>query len=76
MTVFDFNDRGQAHVSEQEFMDYLAKTARRDDYTKRVFSECQVTDRYWVMCECINYYNGGGCLLARYNLDFNYGELI
>ena len=75
MNVFDFNDRGQAHVSEQEFMDYLARTAQRDDYIKVMQRECQVGDKDWRLCECLLYYNGGGCLLALYNRDYNYGEL-
>ena len=76
MDVFDFNDRNQAYVSEQEFMDYLSRTAYHDDYTKTGQRECQVSDEDWRMCECLLYYNSGGCLLALYNRDFNYGEIF
>lgn len=76
MNVLDFNDRGRAYVSEQEFMEYLAKTALRGDYTKSLRAECEVNDKDYRVCDFIGYYNEGGCLLARYNRDFNYGELI
>ena len=76
MNVFDFNDRGRAHVSEQEFMDYLAKTSYPDDYTKISEMECEVDDKNRTRCECLLYYNSNGCLLASYNRDFGYGELF
>lgn len=76
MNILNFDDRGHAHVSEQEFLDYLAKTAYKDDYTKVSRRECQVGEKDWRICECLLYYNSGGCLLAIYNRDYNYGELI
>ena len=76
MTALDFDERGQAHVSEQEFMDYLVKTAERDDYTKVMTKECQVGEKDWRMCECLVYFNSAGCKLAQYNRDFNYGEVF
>ena len=65
MTSIDLDERSRAHVSEQEFMDYLAKTAERDDYTKD-----------WRECECRVYFNSAGCKLALYNRDYNYGEIF
>ena len=76
MTAFDFDDRNRAYVSEQEFMDYLSRTAYHDDYTKVVQMECQVGEKDWRRCECLVYYNSGGCKLALYNRDFNYGEIL
>jgi len=76
MNAFSFDNRGRAYVSEQEFMDYLSKSAYHDDYTQESREECQVNDKDWKMCECLLYFNGGGCLLARYNRDFSYGELF
>lgn len=76
MTVFDFDDRNRAYVSEQEFMDYLSRTAYHDDYTKVEQIECQVGEKDWRQCECLVYYNSGGCKLALYNRDFNYGEIL
>ena len=76
MNVLDFNDRGQAYVSEEEFMDYLSKTAKRGDYTKVVQRECQVEEKDWRWCECLVYYNSAGCMLASYNRDYNYGEVF
>ena len=76
ISILDFDDRNRAYVSEDEFMDYLAKTAYSSDYTKTGRRECQVGDKDWRMCECLLYYNSGGCLLALYNRDFGYGEIM
>lgn len=76
MTALDFDDRGRAYVNETEFFDYLAKTARRDDYTKVMLIECQVGEKYWCKCECVVYFNSAGCKLALYNRYANYGEVF
>ena len=76
MTVFDFDDRNRAKVSEVEFMDYLLRTAYHDDYTREERMECLIDDNDWRMCNCLVYYNSGGCRLALYNRDFNYGQLL
>ena len=57
-------------------MDYLAKTAERDDYTKVMRKECQVGEKDWRECECLVYFNSAGCKLALYNRDYNYGEIF
>lgn len=72
----DFDEKGRAHVSEQEFMDYLYRRAVKGDYTKETECECEVGDKDWRYCECLNYYNSFGCLLAQYNRSFNYGRVF
>lgn len=76
MTVLDLDDRNRVSVSEQEFLEYLSRTAYHDDYTKEVRLECQVAEKDWRMCDCLAYYNSVGCMLAVYNRDYNYGEIL
>ncbi len=76
MTALDFDDRSRATVLECEFMDYLARTAERDDYTRECRVECQVGEKDWRECDCLLYFNSAGCKLALYNRDFEYGEVF
>ena len=76
MTILDFDDRNRAYVSEQEFLDYLSRTAYHNDYTKVVQIECHVGKNDWRQCECLAYYNSGGSMLALYNREYNYGEIL
>lgn len=75
MNAFSFDSNNRAHVPEQEFMDYIARTAEHGDYTRERRVECQVREKDWRMCECLLYFNSAGCKLALYNRDFNYGEI-
>ena len=60
MTALDFNDRGQANVSFSEFNNYMNERKEHGDYTEE---KDGIT----------YYYNGGGCLLARYDNNEGYG---
>ena len=60
MTALDFNDRGQANVSFSEFDTYMNGIKEQGDYTKE---KDGIT----------YYYNGGGCLLAKYDNNEGYG---
>lgn len=59
-----FDEYGRAWVSEDAFFAYLNRTVYDDDYTKEGEVEGD---------EVISYFNGGGCLLARYNRTIGYG---
>ena len=61
----DFDEYGRAWCSEDVFFAHIAKTAESDDYTKEGEIEGD---------EVVSYFNGGGCLLARYNRTIGYGE--
>ena len=60
MTALDFNDRGQANVSFSEFNNYMNERKEHGDYTEE---KDGIT----------YYYNGGGCLLAKYDNNECYG---
>ena len=60
MTALDFNDRGQSNVSFSEFNNYMNERKEQGDYTEE-------TDGITY------YYNGGGCLLAKYDNNEGYG---
>lgn len=60
MTELDFNDRGQANVSFSEFDNYMNERKEQGDYTEE---KDGIT----------YYYNGGGCLLAKYDNNEGYG---
>lgn len=54
MTALNFNDIGQANVSFSEFNNYMNERKEHGDYTEE---KDGIT----------YYYNGGGCLLAKYD---------
>ena len=60
MTALDFNDRGQANVSFSEFNNYMNERKEQSDYTEE---KDGIT----------YYYNGCGCLLAKYDNNKGYG---
>lgn len=60
MTALDFNDRGKANVSFSEFDNYMNERKEKGDYTEE---KDGIT----------YYYNGGGCLLAKYDNNEGYG---
>ena len=60
MTALDFNDKGQANVSFGEFDNYINERKEQSDYTEE---KDGIT----------YYYNGGGCLLAKYDNNEGYG---
>ena len=60
MTALDFNDRGQANVSFREFNNYMNERKEQSDYTEE---KDGIT----------YYYNGGGCLLGKYDNNEGYG---
>jgi hypothetical protein len=61
ISIFDFDDRNRAFVSEEQFREYLQATAEDDDYER---------ERDGV----VYFYNGGGCLLAEYHRQEGYGQ--
>ena len=61
----EFDEYGRAWCDEGAFFLYIGKTAVSDDFTK---------DKKIEGCEVVDYFNGGGCLLARYNRTMGYGE--
>ena len=60
MTALDFNDRGQANVSFGEFDNYINERIEQGDYTEEKDGTTY-------------YFNGGGCLLAKYDNNEGYG---
>lgn len=60
MSIFDFDDRGRAHVTQYEFEEYLEKTCEEGDYQR---------ERDGV----VYYFNSFGCKLAEYNISEQYG---
>lgn len=60
MTALDFNDRGQANVSFSEFNNYMNESREHGDYTEE---KDGIT----------YYYNGGGCLIGKYDNNEGYG---
>lgn len=61
MTALDFNDRGRAFVSFDEFNDFMNERMEEGDYIKE---KDEIT--YY-------YYNSGGCLLAKYDNNEGFG---
>ena len=60
MSIFDFDDRGRAHVTQYEFEEYLAKTHEEGDYQRE-------------RDEVVYYYNSFGCKLSEYHIREQYG---
>ena len=60
MNTLEFNDRGQAFVSFGEFNNYMNERLEKGDYTEE---KDGIT----------YYYNGCGCLLAKYDNNEGYG---
>lgn len=60
MTALDFNDKGRANVSFNEFNNYMNERKEQSDYTE---------EKYGITY----YYNSGGCLLAKYDNNEGYG---
>ena len=60
MTALDFNDRGHANVSFSEFDNYMNERMEHGDYTEEKDGTTY-------------YFNGGGCLLAKYDNNEGYG---
>ena len=65
MSVNDFNDKGRAYVSEDEFFEYVERTAIDGD-TKKVHIDNEGQEVVW-------YCNSFGCKLAEYNRTEGYG---
>ena len=60
MTALDFNDKGQANVSFSEFDNYINEHMEHGDYTEEKDGTTY-------------YFNGCGCLLAKYDNNQGYG---
>lgn len=60
MTALDFNDRGQAFVSFDEFNNYMNEYKEPGDYTEE---KNGIT----------YYYDSFGCLLAKYDNNEGFG---
>lgn len=60
MTALDFNDRGQAFVSFDEFNNYMNERLEEGDYTKE---KDGIT----------YYYNCGSCLIGKYDNNEGFG---
>lgn len=60
MTALDFNDRGQAFVSFDEFNNYMDERLEEGDYTE---------DKDGITY----YYNIGGCLIGKYDNNEGFG---
>ena len=60
MTALDFNDRGQAFVSFDEFNNYMIEYKEHGDYTE---------DKDGITY----YYNSGGCLIGKYDNNEGFG---
>lgn len=60
MTALDFNDRGQAFVSFDEFNNYMNERLKEGDYTKE---KNGIT----------YYYNSGSCLIGKYDNNEGFG---
>lgn len=56
----DFDDHGRAYVSEERFREYLQGMAEEGDYER---------ERNGV----VYFYNGGGCVIAEYHRNEQYG---
>lgn len=61
MTALDFNDRGQAHVSFNEFNNYMNETREQGDYIRE---RNNIT----------YYYSEGGRIVGKYLHEKDYGE--
>lgn len=59
MTALDFNDRGRAFVSFDEFNNYMNERLEGGDYTKEK--------------DGITYYYNSGVLLAKYDNNEGFG---
>lgn len=60
MTALDFNDRGQAFVSFDEFDNYMNKYKEHGDYTEE---KNGIT----------YYYNSCGCIIGKYDNNEGFG---